>query len=224
MWFFYLWVFINMKLLNLLNEIIDEAIDDFNRGGIRGTGVGAGRVGAKIADIKNKFGGDRFGAVSATKGLGGVYKSSKQAEKALTNLNMSKVTIGSSKDKSALLSFSTDSNITNIQYLNIFPNEFTTINNICRITGNEFKKNSQNGKLFQIKIQKSNTNLLYYLEKGDVMYYGGVNNTTGKFYVPITYTTAPTTTLSQEDIRFLNNEGYSPADYKVYKFDLTVKP
>ena len=219
MWFFYLWVFINMKLLNLLNEIIGEAIGDFNRGGIRGTGVGAGRVGTKIADIKNKFGG-----VSATKGLGGVYKSSKQAEKALTSLGMNKVTIGSGKDKSALLSFSTDSNITNIQYLEIKSKVFTIIDNICRITGNEFKKNSQNDKLFQIKIQKSNTNLLYYLEKGDVMYYGGVNNTTGKFYVPITYTTAPTTTLSQEDIRFLNNEGYSPVDYKVYKFDLTVKP
>ena len=219
MWFFYLWVFINMKLLNLLNEIIGEAIGDFNRGGIRGTGVGAGRVGAKIADIKNKFGG-----VSATKGLGGVYKSSKQAEKALTNLGMSKVTIGSGKDINALLSFSTDKNITNIQYLEIKSNVFTTINNICRITGNEFKKNSQNDKLFQIKIQKSNTNLLYYLEKGDVMYYGGVNNRTGKFYVPKSYTNAPTTTLSQEDIRFLNNEGYSPVDYKVYKFDLTVKP
>lgn len=219
MWFFYLWVFINMKLLNLLNEIIGEAIGDFNRGGIRGTGVGAGRVGAKIADIKNKFGG-----VSATKGLGGVYKSSKQAEKALTNLGMSKVTIGSGKDKSALLSFSTDSNITNIQYLEIKSDVFTTINNICRITGNEFKKNSQNGKLFQIKIQKSNTNLLYYLEKGDVMYYGGVNNTTGKFYVPKSYTNAQTTALGPEDIRFLNNEGYKSDDYKVYKFSLTVKP
>lgn len=208
-----------MKLLNLLNEIIDEAIDDFNRGGIRGTGIGAGRVGAKIADIKNKFGG-----VSATKGLGGVYKSSKQAQKALTNLGMSKVTIGSGKDINALLSFSTDSNITNIQYLYVTQQVFTTINNICGITGNEFKQNSQNRKLFQIKVEKSNTSLLYYLENGDVMYYGGVNNTTGKFYVPITYTAAPTTTLSQEDIRFLNNEGYSPADYKVYKFSLTVKP
>ena len=219
MWFFYLWVFINMKLLNLLNEIIGEAIGDFNRGGIRGTGVGAGRVGAKIADIKNKFGG-----VSATKGLGGVYKSSKQAQKALTNLGMNKVTIGSGKDINALLSFSTDSNITNIQYLKIKSDVLTTITNICRITGNEFKKNSQNDKLFQIKIQKSNTNLLYYLEKGDVMYYGGVNNTTGKFYVPKSYTNAGTNALEPEDIRFLNNEGYDTGDYNVYKFSLTVKP
>ena len=46
-----------MKLINLLNEIIDEAIDDFNLGGFRGSGYGAGRTGMKIADLKNKLGG-----------------------------------------------------------------------------------------------------------------------------------------------------------------------
>ena len=208
-----------MKLINLLNEIIDEAIDDFNLGGFRGSGYGAGRTGMKIADLKNKLGG-----VSSTKGLGGVYKSSKQAQKALTNLGMGKVTIGTGiKSNDVLLSFSTADDITNIQYLYITQTVLTTIGNICRITGNEFKQNPQNRKIFQLKAEKTNTNLLYNLKKGDVMYYG-MNNTTGKLYVPITYTTAPTITLSQEDIRFLRNEGYDSADYKVYKFSLTVKP
>lgn len=219
MWFFYLYVFINMKLVNLLNEIINEAIGDFNRGGLRGSGVGAGRVGMNIDNLKNKLGG-----VSTTKGLGGIYKSSKQAQQALANLDMRRVTIGNGKNsEDAIISFSTDSSITNIQYLYITQQVFTTITNICRITNNEFKANPNNRSLFQIKTEKTNKKLLYDLKENNVMYYG-MNNTTGKFYVPKTYTTAPTTILMQEDISFLTNNNYNPANYKVYKFPLTVKP
>jgi hypothetical protein len=207
-----------MKLLDLLNEIIDEAIGDFNLGGIRGSGYTAGRVGMGISNFKNKFGG-----VSTTKGLGGVYKSSKQAQKALTNLGMSKVTIGTgNKSGDIILSFSIDENATNqIQFLYVTPAAFNNIKTICQVTGNDFKNV---GKLYQVKGEKTNTNLLYELKKGNVMYFGGVNNRTGKFYVPISYTNAPTTALTLDDIRFLDKEGYNSADYKVYKFDLTVKP
>lgn len=207
--------------MNLLNEILNEAMDDFNLGGIRGGGYTAGKLGMKIADFKNKFGG-----VSSTKGLAGVYKASKQAQKALTNLGMNKVTIGSGvKDVEGYLSFSVDDNITNINYLKVEPNVLRNIQNICRITGNEFKQNRQNNKLWQLKIRKTDTRLFYSLEKNNVMYYG-MSNTKGKFYVPSQYTQLNSILkeLKSEDTTFLNKEGYNPTEYKVYNFDLTVKP
>lgn len=217
MWFFYLCVFINMKLINLLNEIIDEAITDFNRGGIRGSGITAGRVGAKISDLRSKLGG-----VSATKGLGGVYKSSKQAEKALNSLNMKKVTIGNEiKSDEVLLSFSKTDNASNsMQYLLVTPQVLTNIQKICQLSGNELK---QNNRLYQVKAGKTNVNRLYELKKNGVMYFG-MNNTTGKFYVPSSYTNTPTIALVQEDDVFLTNLGLDPNNYKVYKFSLIVKP
>ncbi len=217
MWFFYLHIFINMKLINLLNEIIDEAIGDFNLGGIRGGGVTAGKIGAKISDLRSKLGG-----VSATKGLGGVYKSSKQAQKALTNLGMSSVKIGGGiKSDEVLLSFSKTDNASNsVQYLLVTSQVLTNIQKICQLTGNEFK---QSNKLYQVKAEKTGTNLLYELKENGVMYYG-MNNTTGKFYVPTSYANAPTTTLAQEDDVFFNKLGLDPNIYKVYKFSLVVKP
>jgi len=207
-----------MKLINLLNEIIDEAIGDFNLGGIRGGGITAGKVGAKISDLRSKLGG-----VSATKGLGGVYKASKQAQKALTNLGMSSVKIGGGiKSDEVLLSFSTTDNASNsITNLLVTPQVLTNIRKICQLSGNELK---QNNKLYQVKAEKTNTNKLYELKNNGIMYFGGINNTTGKFYVPSSYTNAPTTTLTQEDNVFLTKLGLDPNNYKVYKFSLVVKP
>jgi len=197
-----------MKLIDLLNEILDEA----NRGGIMGTGIGAGRIGSSL---------------TSAKGIAGAYKATKKSETALRNVGFSPVTIGSggsskSSNKGKLYYSNQVVSGVNFHYQEVQPSTLNIIKSIMMDTGNEFK--DERNKLFSIPVTFIKADILFYaLKNNDVLYYGK-SKTKSKFYVPKSINNNNLRDLAAEDISFLTKQSYNPDDYKVFNYNLTIRP
>ena len=201
-------IFICMKLIDLLNEILDEA----NRGGIMGTGIGAGRIGSSL---------------TSAKGIAGAYRATKKSETALRNVGFSPVTIGSgsgkvTSNKGKLYYSNQVVGGINFHYQEVQPSTLNIIKSIMIDTGNEFK--DERNKLYSIPVTFINKDILFYeLKNNDVLYYGR-SKSKSKFYVPKSINNVNLRDLTAEDIAFLRKQNYNPDDYKVFTYNLTIRP
>lgn len=89
-------------------------------------------------------------------------------------------------------------------------------------TGNEFK--DEKNKLYSIPVTFINKDILFYeLKNNDVLYYGR-SKSKSKFYVPKSINNVNLRDLTAEDIAFLRKQNYNPDDYKVFTYNLTIRP
>jgi hypothetical protein len=198
-----------MKLIDLLNEILNEA----NRGGIMGTGIGSGRIGSFLTPAK---------------GIAGAYKATKKSETALSNVGFRPVTIGSgggsgkSANKGKLYYSNRELSGVNFHYQEVQPSTLNIIKSIMVDTSNEFK--DERNQLFSIPVTFIKPDILFYaLKNNDVLYYGK-SKTKSKFYVPKSINNNNLRDLAAEDITFLTRQNYNPGDYKVFNYNLTIRP
>lgn len=210
-----------MKLIDTLNEILNEA----DRGGINGTGIGAGRVGAKIGGILNTITPGFMKKVSGRKGLAGAYQSTEKAETALQNVGFGKTIIGKSgvkgEDRGVLKYSILDNLVSRIGiYQQVNQSVLNTIKNIINSSNGDDKTT---GSLYSINVKMIDPNNLFYKVNNSDVYYWGKSNTSSKFYVPKNINNNNLVSLKPEDITMMTNYNLNPADYKLYEYRLVIR-
>ena len=214
MWFFYLTIFIYMKLIDLFNEILKEA-DNFNitRGGNLGT-----RVTSKIANVGKQLTPGFIRSPKEYKGIGGARLANKNVETAADSIGFqiprSKQTRDDNDDTvdKITISFSVRDTYSGFQYLKVSVDDYQKIKEIFR-KGNVSMK-TYPGKPDLFSVDFNTTNNKYLVSFKDI-FYNKKSPTSGIIYTPNTYDMQYLSPLDLNDI--VNKD-----KYKKFQFPLII--
>lgn len=214
MWFFYLDIFIYMKLIDLFNEILKEA-DDFKI-----TRDGGGRVASKIANVGKQLTPGFIRSPKEYKGIGGARLANdnvgKAADKIGFKIPRSRQTRddvdGEDKTNKITISFTTRDNYTGFQYLKVSVDDYQRIKEI--FTKGNVKMETTTGYPDLFSVDFNPTGNKYLVKFNDIIY-NKKSPSSGVIYTPNTYDMTYLTALDINDLVDKNK-------YKKYQFRLNV--
>ena len=215
MWFFYLDIFIHMKLIDLFNEILKEA-DDFKI-----TRDGGGRVASKIANIGKQLTPGFIRSPKEYKGIGGARLANKNVQDAADKINFkiprSKTRDDEGEDKTIkkTMNFTTRDNFTGFLYIKVnLADDYQKIKEIFTKGNVKMKETSGKPDLFSVEFNKTKND---YLFKYNDIYYYEKSPSLGVIYTPNTYDMQYLTDLDINDIM-----GKDKDKYKKFSFRLSI--
>ena len=214
MWFFYLDIFIYMKLIDLFNEILKEA-DDFKI-----TRDGGGRVASKIANIGKQLTPGFIRSPKEYKGIGGARLANKNVDAAADSIGFQIPRSKQTRDEDGetvkgdkiTISFSTRNTYSGFQYLKVSVDDYQKIKEIFNKGKVIIKSDISKPDLFYVNFYPTNNK--YLVSFNDILY-NKKSPTSGIIYTPNTY-----------DIQYLKpldvNDIVDKNTYKKFQFPLVV--